>query len=321
MSRRLLVWLSLGLALVVSATVLTLSREAATSSEEAFPGRPFAVDSPFNVPVVDDPAIDPGSSAMVSRAAREKHLYANLVEFGVPVYTASARTPRHTVACRRSGHWGACPLEAAPMPIPDGASPSSGSDGAMVVVDPGNGTVGEYWQAVRTRDSWSASWGAVNALEGSGWGGSSTGSGASRLAGVVRLSEMQSRRIDHALVLQSDNVCRDVVRPPALKTDGDSARADCLPEGARLQLDPSLDIGAIPGITPGELAVARAMQVYGAYVIDRTGASLSMSFERAPDATSSYPGFVYADAGLTWDYYGMPHVPWDRLRVLQSWER
>lgn len=321
MSRRLLAWLSLGLALVVGATFLTLDRQAATSSEDAFPGRPFASDSPFNVPVVDHPAIDPGSSAMVSRAAREKQLYANLVEFGVPVYTASARTPRRTVSCHRSESWGTCPLEAAPMPVPDGASPSSGSDGAMVVIDPGTGTVGEYWQAARAGDAWSASWGAVNPLDGSGWGGSSTGSGASRLAGVVRLSEMQSRRIEHALVLQSDNVCSDVVRPPAMKTDGDSTRTDCLPEGARLQLDPSIDVSALPGITPGELAVARALQVYGAYVIDRTGASLSMSFERAPDATPTSPGFVYTDAGLTWDYYGMPHVPWDRLRVLQSWER
>ncbi len=41
-------------------------------------------------------------------------------------------------------------------------------------------------------------------------------------------------------------------RPPALKTDGDSRRADCLPEGARLQLDPALDLGSLPGLTPGE---------------------------------------------------------------------
>jgi hypothetical protein len=25
---------------------------------------------------------------------------------------------------------------------------------------------------------------------------------------------------------------------------------------------------------------------------------------------------VYTQAGLAWDYYGMPHIPWDRLRVL-----
>jgi len=256
----------------------------------------------------------------VARVARDGMGYANLVEFGIPIYDATSSTPRQTVRCTITD-WGSCPFGTAPRPIPTTARPSVGSDGAMVVVDPTAGTIDEYWQAAPATGGWTASWGAVNQVAGSGWGGGSTGAGASRLAGVVRVAEIQAGVIPHALVVQSDTVCAGTVRAPALKTDGDSTRPDCIPEGARLQLDPAIDVAAIPGITPGEVTVARALQVYGAYLIDRAGAPLAVSFEVAPDASAAGPGAVYQQAGFRWDYFGMPNVPWDRLRVLQAWDR
>jgi hypothetical protein len=61
------------------------------------------------------------------------------------------------------------------------------------------------------------------------------------------------------------------------------------------------------------------MQVYGGYLIDRADTPLSISFELAPDASAAGPGAVYTQAGLRWDYYGMPAVPWHKLRVLKAW--
>jgi hypothetical protein len=282
--------------------------------------RPFAATSPFNVRIKSRPALDPNSAAMVARAARRDTIYANHYAFGIPIYTASSTTPRYRVTCAMEGQWGSCPLSQRPMPIPVGAKPSTGSDGVLAVIDPQTNTVGEYWQAAKTGSTWKASWGAVNSLTGSGWGGGSTGAGASRLAGVIRVSEISRGVIDHALVLQSDNVCTDVVRPPALKTDGTSTRFDCIPEGSRLQLDPSINLSTIKGLTSAERTVARALQTYGGYLIDRGGASLSVSFERAADAGQNSTGSVYKKAGLGWDYYGMSRVPWERLRVLKTWQ-
>lgn len=291
-----------------------------TGPATVIPWRPFASTSPFNVPVVRSPVLDPNSTAMVGRIARDGMGYANLVEFGIPVYEAGPSTPQATVRCTIT-EWGPCPFGPAPRPIPPSARPSAGSDGAMVVVDRATGTIDEYWRAAPTADGWTTAWGAINSLTGSGWGGGSTGAGASRLAGVVRVAEIQAGSIPHALVVQSDNVCAGIVRAPAVKTDGDSTRPDCIPEGARLQLDPTIDVAAIPGITPGEVTVARALQVYGAYLIDRAGTSLAVSFEVAPDAGGGGPGAVYEQAGFGWDYHGMPHVPWGKLRVLQAWDR
>jgi len=308
-----------GAAIVALALLLAGTTTATAPDQAVAAARPFGADSPFNVRIPRSPSLDPQSKAMVARATRTRRVNANLVEFGVPIYEARPSTPTYEVSCGMTGIWGSCPFTGRRMPVPDDAEPSPGSDGALVVVDRIQQNAGEYWRAARSDSGWTASWGAVNPLTGSGWGGASTGAGASRLAGVVRMSEIKAGRIEHALVLQSDNVCRGVVRPPAVKTDGRSTRADCLPEGTRLQLSPAVKVAKLSGITPGERAVARALQLYGGYVIDRGGAPLSVSFEVARDATASSPGAVYRDAGLTWDYYGMPHVPWRKLRVLRTW--
>jgi len=296
---------------------MLLAFPPAADYASAADARPFAPTSAFNTVIPTAPAVDPKSGPMIDSAARTGQLHANLVEYGIPIYTAAPDTPRYSVTCDLTGLWGPCPLSDVPVPVPGNAVPNTGEDGVLTVIDPSSNTVSEYWRARRTAQGWAAAFGAVNSLTGSGWGGASTGAGASRVAGVVRVSEIEAGLIPHALVLQSDNVCAGVVRPPALKTDGDSSRPDCIPEGARLQLDPDLDLATLD-LSPGERTVARAMQEYGGFLIDRAGTSLSASFERAPDASSTSVGSVYRAAGLGWDYHGMSAVPWDRLRVLSS---
>lgn len=284
------------------------------------PERPFAPTSPFNVPVVADPALDPNSAAMVARISRAGLGHANLVEFGIPIYEATPDTPRRPVQCTIT-EWGPCPLaDQSPRPIPADAAPGVGRDGAMVVIDRAAGTADEYFQAAPSGAGWTTGWGTITSLSGSGWEGGTTGAGASRLGGIIRVADIQAGEIPHALVLESDTACATTSRAPAVKTDGESTRPDCIPEGARLQLDPTIDVAAIPDITPGEMAVARALQQYGGYLIDRADTSLAIGFEVAPDSSPTDPGAVYSAAGLAWDYYGMPHIPWDRLRVLQSWD-
>jgi hypothetical protein len=280
----------------------------------------FAASSPFNQLIPANPVLDPSSAAMVAYTSRQGQGFANLWEYGIPIFDADAGTPRYSIGCTMSPAWGPCPFAGLAVPIPAGAAPNAGLDGAMVVIDWSARRSYEFWQVRRSGNGWVTSWGAVNSIDGSGWGGGSTGAGASRLAGVVRVAEVAAGVIPHALVVAIDNACRPPHRAPATKSDGQSSRGDCIPEGARLQLDPSIDAATIPGITAGERAVAVALQRYGAYVIDNTGAPLSVAFEVAPDATgSANPGAVYQGAGFPWDHYDMPHIPWNRLRVLRAW--
>ncbi|MGC4092978.1 MAG: hypothetical protein QM756_34850 [Polyangiaceae bacterium] len=63
------------------------------------------------------------------------------------------------------------------------------------------------------------------------------------------------------------------------------------------------------------------MQEFGAYVVDKGGAPMTISFELARDATSARaPGAVYLNNGFAWDYFDMPKLPWARLRVLRAWD-
>ncbi|WP_246833313.1 hypothetical protein [Williamsia sp. 1138] len=286
-----------------------------TTSAGATLANPFATNSPFNTTIAGNAQIDPASQAMIARATRDGRVYASTLEFGIPIYGADRRTPRYTVNCTIT-YWGPCPFAGKQVPIPNGARPHSGSDGAMVVVDQGDNKIYEFWQARNSGGKWTASFGAVNPLNGSGWGGASTGSGASRLGGVVRIAEIERGSIQHALVVQSDNICARIFRSPAIKTDGNSTRADCLPEGARLRLDPTLNLNTLQ-LTPGERTVARALQQYGAYVIDIGGSPLSMSFELDTRAPAGSIGQVYERAGFRWDYDGMSAIPWKRLQVIR----
>jgi len=261
--------------------------------------------------IPSSPRLDAKSAVRVRSLTRNRGgVVANLYAYGIPIFAASARTPVRHVRCTKP--WGVCELERVPVPVPANARPNTGSDAVMVIVQPTSGRSFEFWQAKNTL-GWAASWGYVVSLAGTGVGGA-TGSGISRLAGVVRTSEIAQGVIRHALVLSTNNACAKGFRAPAIKTDGRSSSGDCLPEGARLQLSPTVNVSAIPGITRGERSVALALQKYGAYVVDVGGASAAFSFEKPTTGQNPYPA-----AGFPWDYWHMPHIPWSRMRVLNNW--
>jgi hypothetical protein len=273
----------------------------------------FAADSPFNTPIPADPVLDDNSAEWSSYIAGDGYEQATLLyEDGVPIYDANAATPR--VRVRVTNDWGLHPTS---VPIPAGATPATGPDGAMVVIDWSTRRHYDFWQARRGPNGWTASWLTVASIDDSGVPGNNVGAGVSRLVGVVRAAEIAAGEINHALVFAAPFAGRDF-REPATKSDGANQIGvpTPMPEGTRIQLDPSIDVAAIPGITRGEMAVAKALQTYGAYLIDNGGyRAMGFSFER-PQAGGTDP---YPAAGLH-DYAGMPHIPWDRIRALRAWD-
>lgn len=272
--------------------------------------RPFR--AAFNQRIPVNPVIAPRSQAIVAHLGRNRAAYANLHDYGTPIYYADRSTPRALVNCTR--RWGPCDLEQGRVPIPAKAKPNAGSDAAMVIVDRNRGRVFEFWRTKRlSAGRWRAAWGEVVSVMGKG-GFGSTGSGISRLAGVIRAEEVKAGVIPHALVFSTNNACRRVFKAPATKTDGKSERRDCIPEGARVQLSPAVTLGRL-SLSRAERAVAVALQRYGAYVIDAGAVPIAFSFERPTRGLAPY-----VQAGLPWDYYRMKDIPWHRLRVLRRWD-
>jgi hypothetical protein len=281
------------------------------ASETTQPTTAFAPNSPWNARVPPSPVLDPRSEEMVRYLSGEARAFADLYESGTPVWQAGPNDPRDRVRCTEP--WGRCPLARESIRIPANAAPAPGEDGSMVVI---NGDTGyDFWRARRlSATSWSAGWGTRFSFAGNGAGGGATGSGVPLLAGLPRLGEIEHGQIRHALGFITANTCASRHRYPASKTDGWSHRPDCVPLGARIQLDPSIDVGSIPGITAGERIVARALQLYGAYCKNTGAARLAFGFQDPIGTRNPYPAL-----GFRWDYYAMAHIPWSDLRVLRQW--
>jgi hypothetical protein len=98
----------------------------------------------------------------------------------------------------------------------------------------------------------------------------SRGAGVPYLAGLIRPCEIAQGHIDHALAFAYQNTTAQFVYP-ATKSDGGAASG--MPEGAHLQLDPSISDTTIQswGCTGACFTIAKALQKYGMYLIDTAG--------------------------------------------------
>ncbi|MFT3949569.1 MAG: hypothetical protein QM763_21580 [Agriterribacter sp.] len=285
-------------------------------------GPPFNNNSPYNTPIAPGHPVDPNISmtTMINNAGEPK---AHLYYFPTRIYYVNGNTERRIpVNCTEP--WGTCELENEPggVPIPVGAKGAPEDDGHMIVWDTVNNISYEFWRyryPNNTAPEGQTSWGGLVSAAGNGvdnpggrlGAGGATGSDISRLAGIIRKEEVAAGVINHALIGPTNNSC-GTYRWPALKSDGPSTRPDCIPEGARLQLDPSIDLNTVTGMRPIDRMIAKALQTYGWYNVDRggtpsTGSSTEwyIQFEIDPNATGPdcpQVGSVYCNAGLSYDY-------------------
>lgn len=247
------------------------------------------------------------------------------------------------------------------VPIPMGTQVPPGSDRHLCIMDPTQGKVFSFWQMNynSTTDTWAATYGSVADFYGDGrdFVGSSTATNLSRAAGTIRLSELTAGEIPHAIFVAS-NMCRPGagwVSPsnpggpppfvyPAQKSDGRNLASVpvqyTVVEGTRLQLNPALDLAAIPGITPAELTIGTAWQRYGAYVGDQGGSpspptvgagqvELWQGQDWTPynEEVNTNPSFYppipppLLAVGIQWDYFDLTNIPWrGNVRVLKKWD-
>lgn len=274
----------------------------------------YPPDSPWNTPVPTDAEIDPRSGELVGslvEAGDDRGFVLALREWTVPVYFADRQTPRRDVSL--TAPW--APYSAlTDVPIPDGARPDPQDDAHLTVIDRSSGCEFDLWQASRdAAGRWSASWGNAVRLRERGVypdGLSARGSGFASAAGLLWPEEIESGRIDHALVFSYPTVKGGGPVAPATSSDGESGRDDALPEGARVRLDPDLDVSTLE-LGPEEEVIARALQEYGMFLGDRGGAMAIYAahpygFEDDPWTSASDGAFMELSG-----------IPLDRLQVLK----
>jgi len=277
----------------------------------------FSDSSPINTPIAANAEVDPNSTAMVKSLqadADSKRWSIGVKYYSVPIYYSDAATKRYTVPLTASWRPRSTFVN---VPIPDNAQPDPGSDRHMAVIDRQTGCFYEYFGAKRTASGWQASWANRGLMNSDGIqprGYATRDSGFVNFAGLIRPEELKAGVIDHALAFSTIYTAPGGVVAPA--TDGTGVAvappgAMPLPEGTRVQLDPKLDLDAL-GLTPWQKTVARALQVYGMYLVDTGSLGLYAVNPLSFGGTNPYADF-WGDG----NYAFMPTSLVSKLRVLK----
>jgi hypothetical protein len=293
-----------------SGPITTLTTTVTTPAQQGpFPVL-YATSSIWNVPIEPGPPIDPRSPAIVAASLTRFARVATLVDSprnGYPIVYASSLTQEYAVGCTKYD----CQTSIT-FRIPSYARPNAGPDGHLVVLDPSTNRELDLFQG---QCCWKASSRYVMATD--GWGAvcplgqhcnGAVAAGFAEAGGIIRPEEIAQGHIDHALVLGTPYTRFGYIACPATHTDGKYS-VTAIPEGARIQLDPSLNVQA-QRWPRWEKVIARALQVYGGYIADTAGA---LTVRAESTVNRGYDAWTKAGVFGT----DLSALPWSRMRVLK----
>jgi hypothetical protein len=277
---------------------------------------PFPARSLWSKSLPADPAVERASADKIAYWLKQIR-YPNMVlrAYATAIAVADVDSPTHTITCVIY----ACPdmNRFGPVPIPAGTRPDPSSDAHLAVWDPATHREWDFWISKCPTNCAHA-----------GSGGSFTtdtsdpavpnGANAANfplLAGIVHPEEIAAGHIDHPLIFATPNVGTGRVCPAA-HSDGKNTDPRALREGSLLQLDPGVDLAALP-LPAWQKTIARAMQEYGMYLADG-GGTLSIGAENPINR-----GDLWGQLGLNGDSVLFDSAfPWNKMRVLappQPW--
>lgn len=307
-------------------------------------GTPFAANSIWNAPLPTSTPVDPTTPNFLNWIKQDLAAYAgngdiNVNSFSPPIYTVPSGVSTTSFKfndCQGKGYTPTDMLsQLANVPMPNYIQASPGTDQELTIYQPSTDTVWEMWGAQKRADGWYACWGGriTNVSTSSGIFPSNygvTAAGLAMLGGTIRVSELQSGVIDHAIGLalirtgnrstgssSNDTSFSNSFVWPANRYDGWVNDVNAPVEGTRLRLDPNLDVDALR-LTKTATAIAKAAQKYGIFIWDTSGVvgfraenPVSFTSQGQPDP---YPAIF----GNTPTYQQLAGFPWDKLQVLPA---
>jgi hypothetical protein len=236
---------------------------------------PFSSTSSWNTPVNSNATYTPlnwPAPAGIQNGIAYNYM-ASWDAYSPSVYVASSTDP--VVQVSVPGGWG-YPAGTVSVHMPTAANGAAGTDGELLVVD--GDTVYNFWQFNRTSatTATAVSYGEANVTTGTGWGTQSpflsagiTAAGSSELGGLLVQAETDTGTINHALQLVLDgSLAQPGFTGNAISGDGGSS-SGIAQEGEHLAIAPGTPMPS--GLSTLGQEVFRALQQYGAYVVDVAG--------------------------------------------------
>jgi hypothetical protein len=312
------------------------------------PGTPFASTSVWNRPLPAHTPVNPNSADYRNvieddncgepTAVPETPVHCtpspysdipNITSFSAPLYVVPADEPKVSVtaACPGSGRsFSQAFLNsiAGGVPVPADAHAAAGSDEDIQIYQPSTDHYWEFWQFQNNASGyWNACWGGeiTDVSHSDGIFPNLVGATATSLpllGSVVRIEELQSGQIDHAIGLViGDDATADLnsnvvpantphpnhtnpgVSWPATHGDGGSSDPNAIPEGTRFRFPASLDLGQYH-LTPIAREIAVAAQKYG-FIVNDSSPSPTLTMRLGDPST-------YTAAGLPDPYTAGPGV-------------
>lgn len=255
---------------------------------------PFTATSPWNMPIGSgaqyaaetSPVWNPASGGAIN----------NDNGWSIPVFLSDASDPLVNIY-DGGGFKGQ-------MRVPTNAAPATQSDAHCCIIDTDNDKLLEtYGSFNRSGDRITAQHAVFNSVKDagvySGWHGMRA-YGGSALAGLIRKEEIASRNIPHALAMavQRDAMNKNTPNGQAFVWPASNADSGWqtsygsmgnLHMGSLVAIPPSVDLNAL-GLNALALAVAKAMQDYGCYVVDAASAGSARVLYSEPGTGSSFDG-------------------------------
>jgi hypothetical protein len=281
-------------------------------------GRLFSADSPINQVIPADvryKADGPQRIATLPTAG------VSLLEWSRPIFDVDGSASKVRIWCYLTNPnyvSDTCNgLNNRAVPVPNGVFAQRGGDGHLTVIDHSTREIFDYWiwrDCFLILNPVNASYcparGDVGSIDGNGLGTATNVAGIG--GGTIRTYEVEQGYIDHALVFSTPNTCKDFHFYPAQNRDGTHTENTCIPIGSRIQLDPSINVDAIAGITAFEKMVAKALQKYGAYC-DDTGGIFGFVVEYDRTGRKVYQGAGVPDGSS----YFLKSIPSSKLKMIE----
>lgn len=288
----------------------------------------------WNQPIASNTPLANNQGVLLQSLIDAGDLVIQVRQYSAPLYFSDNTTTKVNVelACADSFELGVDQL--LQVPIPDYAIPSNDVDGAsnpipatacgedsdqdnhMLILDVANRCEYSLWQARKVNGNWIASFASGISVDGSGIypGGISTrGSGFPFLAGMIWPDELANGEITHALAFSYPFTKSGGPVSPATASDGVTNSINAIPMGAKIRLDPLLDLNTLV-LTEYEKTIATALQVYGMYLVD-TGGDSSLGLY-AIDPKSAL-GNMYDTLLPDDDFIDLFGIPTNRLQILE----
>ena len=300
------------------------------AAQGRLPFRFFSNQSFWNQRLSANTAVDPDSARMVaglgsevrSEEAKGNGPWIDVTNDGVPVVQVPDNQPTVPVKLERPDS----ALTAAwrSVPLPSGAQPSGG-DHDLAVWQPGTNRMWEFFQLHHAGGTWQAEWGGAMehvssnpGVYGPGaWPGAKpywgvTAGSLPLVGGAMTVGQLEAGNIDHALALSIPDTRAGAYAAPAERSDGVLSSPAAIPEGARLRLDPHLNLAALQ-LPPLVRLMAQAAQRYGIIVRDTAGV---VSFSAEDPVDGNFTVYRRLSQGL-YPNKLLASFPWSHLEVVR----